>query len=489
MVAGPRRAGRDVLYQTAAKASFVVGGYAVHLGLGRYLGPVAYGTIGIVLSVTGIMRIFVMNGVRQAVSRLTAVSDVPTAGLIRHKALQAQAILVTAVTSIYLALVSPIGRWLGDETLVPYLRLAALFIPLAGFYVVYLSSLNGLREFGKQASVIISYSVVRVLGSLGLVLLGFHLYGAVIGLLLAPLVALTTGWLFARHLGARQNGKPLTGSQTADLIRFAVPMLLYAVGTSILLNLDLFLVKRLLLNETAAGLYSAGMALSQGLYYMAQVFVEILFPTVGAISSRLGRDETAAYVRRWLRLVIMAILAGAMLLSSGAREVIGWTYASGYSDVAGPLGWLSWGMGFYALFVILTNIIAALGSPWAATGLALGLVPVSALLNAYLIPRLDLTGAAMATTATLLLGTFGGWLWLSTLLHRPLDGLTLLRVGVAALLGSGAASLSGPDSHVLGRWSLSVLVYFSVLILSKELTQHDWTMIKALLRPHKPRRI
>ena len=485
MVDEPRRAGRDVAYQAAAKASFVAGGYAVHLGLGRYLGPAAYGTVGIVLSVTGILRIFVMNGVRQAVSRLTAMSDVPAASEIRRQALQAQAIFVTVVTLIYLALVGSISQWLGDETLTPYLRIAALFIPLAGSYVVYLSSLNGLREFGRQATVIILYNVVRVLGSLGLVLLGFHVYGAVAGLLLAPLVALIAGWLLSRDLDRkadrRQGHVALDSSQITDLIRFGTPVLLYAVGTSVLLNLDLFLVKRMLFTETAAGVYAAGMALSQGLYYMAQVFVEILFPSVSAISSRLGRKEVAAYIRRWLRWVIIVLFWGAMMLSSGAREVIRWTYARGYHEAVRPLTWLSWGMCFYALFVILTNIIIALGKPWGATALALSLVPLSVTLNAFLIPRFNLTGAAVATTGTLLLGTVGAFLRLSTLVGHPLEVLTLVRIATATLVAGAFSILSSPYSNTLGQWLVSTLAYFFVLVVSRELTPSDWFAVKRQL--------
>jgi len=493
MVNESRRAGRNVLYQTAAKASFVAGGYAVHLGMGKYLGPVAYGTIGIVLSITGILRILVMNGIRQAVSRLTAVSEVSAASEIRRKALQAQVIFVTVVTLIYLALVGPLSQWLGDETLVPYLRLAALFIPLAGFYVIYLSSLNGLREFGRQAGIIILYNVMRVLGSLGLVLLGLHIYGAVIGLLLAPFAALVAGWLVTRDLDKKRNRKQyppvFDDSQTTTLVRFGVPMLFYAVGTSILLNLSLFLVKRILSDAAATGVYAAAMALSQSLYYMAQVFVEILFPSVGAISSRLDRREVVAYIRRWLRFAVMTLFLGAMMLSAGAREIIEWTYANRYSEAAGPLAWLSWGMCFYALFVILTNIIAALGKPWAAFALALGLVPLSAVLNVYLIPKFNLTGAAIATTGTLLVGTVGAFLWLSTFAGHPLDILTLVRIGLATLLAGTLTTLSGLYSNVLGQWVVATLVYFSVLIVSRELTQSDWAAIKnSFLPTHLERR-
>ncbi len=487
---GPRRAGRDVLYQAIAKASFVAGGYAVHLGLGRYLGPVAYGTIGIVLSVTGVLRIFVMNGTRQAVSRLTAVSAVSAASDIRSKALQVQALFVTVVTLVYLALVGPLARWLGDETLVPYLRLAALFIPLAGFYVVYLSSLNGLREFGKQATVIILYNIVRVSGSLGLVLLGFHLYGAVIGLLLAPLVALIAGWglcgVWRKERDGRQGHGVADGSQIAGLIRFGIPVLLYAVGTSLLLNLDLFLVKRILLDETAAGLYASAMALSQGLYYMAQVFVEILFPSVSAISSRF-QGEITAYIRRWLRFIVMILFLGALVLSSGAGEVIRWTYASGYSEAARPLAWLSWGMCFYALFVILTNIIIALGKPWVATAMALGLVPVSAVMNVCLIPRLGLTGAAAATTGTLLVGVIGALVWLSKLVSRFVDALTLVRIAAATLLASASSLLAGRYGHTIGQWLVSVAVYLAVLVVSRELTASDWSVVKKQILAFKPR--
>jgi stage V sporulation protein B len=481
-----------MLYQTAAKASFVAGGYAVHLGMGKHLGPAAYGTIGIILSITNILRILIMNGMRQAVSRLTAVSEVSAASEIRHKALQAQSVFVTVVTLIYLALVSPLSQWLGDETLVPYLRLAALFIPLAGFYVIYLSSLNGLREFDKQAGIIILYNVVRVLGSLGLVLLGFHVYGAVIGLLLAPLAALVAGWLVTRDLDTkrtrRQHTPVLDNSHTATLVRFGVPMLFYAVGTSVLLNLSLFLVKRTLSGETAAGIYAAAMALSQSLYYMAQVFVEILFPSVGAISSRLDRKEVVNYIRRWLRLATMALFLGSMLLSTGAYEIVKWTYDTNYTAAAGPLAWLSWGMCFYALFVILTNIIAALGKPWVAFALTLGLVPLSAVLNAYLIPEFNLTGAAMATTGILLMGTVGAFLWLSASTGHPLDILTLVRICLATLLAETLVTSSDLQNNLLRQWGIAIPVYFSALIVSGELTQNDWAAIKKQFSAYTPGR-
>jgi O-antigen/teichoic acid export membrane protein len=315
----------------------------------------------------------------------------------------------------------------------------------------------------------------------------------VLGLLLAPFVALIAGWLISRELDTRHTGQQdrlvVNSSHTTDLIRFGAPMLLYAVGMSILLNLDLFLVKRILSNEAAAGVYAAAMALSQALYYMAQVAVEILFPSVGAILSQSSIEETAAYVRRWLRLVIIALVLGAVVLSSGAHEVIGWTYADGYGATTEPLRWLSWGMCFYALFVILTNIMAALGRPWAAVGLTVGLVPVSAALNVYLIPRFDLTGAAVATTGTLLAGMVGAWLWLATLLDRPLSVMTWMRIGLAAVLAGTSAILSGPGTHVLVRWLLSILVYFSVLTISQEITRNDLLTVRKLLRVPAPREI
>jgi stage V sporulation protein B len=491
MAGETRRVSKGFLYQAAAKASFVVAGYAVHLGLGRYLGPAAYGTISIILSVTGILRIFVMDGVRQAVSRFTAVNDAALSSAIRRKALLAQATFVTGVTLIYLVLLGPLSRWLGDTTLIPYLRLASLFIPLAGFYVVYISSLNGLREFGRQAAIMILYNVVRVVGTLGLVLLGFHIYGAVVGLLLAPLVALMAGWLICRSMEAKQSRQQRSAlafdsPQTTDLMRFGLPMLFYAIGSSMLLNLDLFFVKRILPSETAPGIYSAGMALSQSLYYMAQVFVEILFPSVGALSSRSSKEETAAHIRRWLRLVILVLFLGAMLLSSSAGEVITLTYSRNYVEVTKPLAWLSWGMCFYALFIILTNIIAALGKPWGATILAIGPVPLSVLLNITLIPRFGLVGAAMATTGTALVSTVVALLWLSTLVGRPLDVLTLVRTAMAVLFSGGVSVLCGPYINVFGRWILSVLVYIFTLVVLREITHSDWASLRRLVFAHRP---
>jgi stage V sporulation protein B len=480
------RAHRGFLYQLAAKGSFVAAGYAVHVGLGRLLGPATYGIIGIILSVTGVLRILVMNGVRQAVSRLTATNSVAAAGDIRRKALQAQAVFVILVTLAYLGSVDLLSQWLGDSTLAPYLRIASLFIPLAGFYVIYISSLNGLRAFGKQALVIILYNVVRVIGSLSLVWIGFRLYGAVSGLLLAPLTALIVGWLACRNPvkppDLEMDQIPFRGnSYLKDMFLFGVPMLFYAVGTSVLLNLDLFFVKRIVPDDAATGLYTAAMALSQSLFYVAQVFVEILFPSIGAISSRTGIEETTRYIRRWLRYAILLLFLGALMLSTSAREIIE-LYSGSYTSVALPLACLSWGMCFYALFIVITNVTAALGKPWVAAIFSIAFVPLSALLNSVLIPRLGLLGAAVATSSTMLIGTVSTMLWFFLFIGQsPIKTLTLVRVIATSLMLGIPLALFGSRLPLASRLLITGLAYLFVLIILGEINKNDWLNLRKIL--------
>jgi O-antigen/teichoic acid export membrane protein len=59
---------RGTLYRIAAQAAFVASGYAIHIGLGRLLGPSEYGIYAVVISLMTMVNLVLVTGMLQVVS-------------------------------------------------------------------------------------------------------------------------------------------------------------------------------------------------------------------------------------------------------------------------------------------------------------------------------------------------------------------------------------------------------------------------------------
>lgn len=68
----------------AAQAAFVASGYAIHIGLGRLLGPAEYGTYAVVISLMTMVNLILTTGIPQAVAKYVAYDD-GSAGQVRAK--------------------------------------------------------------------------------------------------------------------------------------------------------------------------------------------------------------------------------------------------------------------------------------------------------------------------------------------------------------------------------------------------------------------
>lgn len=65
----------SALFLVAANAIFMAAGYGIHFYLGRTMGPVSYGSFGVVLGLMNTAVVLFTNGVPQAISRRLALSD------------------------------------------------------------------------------------------------------------------------------------------------------------------------------------------------------------------------------------------------------------------------------------------------------------------------------------------------------------------------------------------------------------------------------
>jgi peptidoglycan biosynthesis protein MviN/MurJ (putative lipid II flippase) len=118
---------------------------------------------------------------------------------------------------------------------------------------------------------------------------------------------------------------------------------------------------------------------------------------------------------------------------------------------------VAFGMLSFAVITVLTTVISSGGRPWVSVVLVAATLAVDVALNLFLIPRLGLAGAALATTVAMTLGAAACAVWVRSRYGAVVRGLTLLRIAAAAgaVYALSALVHSGEWAAALGAGALA----------------------------------
>ena len=475
--------GRGTFYLMVAEATFVLSGWAIHVGAGRILGDAQYGIFVLLLSLLTHYRIFLATGVNRAVSKYIS-EDPSLLKAVERQALKLQVVLGLALCAAVLLLAPVLARLWQKPELTSYIRLTGLFFPAFGVYSVYRGSLNGLKLFGKEALVENVYSLLKAAGFFALIyLFRDRVAGAVIGYLLAIAGAIVLARI---SLPAAEAGKPRT-FPVMKIVAFAFPVLLLSFGNSLLQSLDLYFIQALLpAAETAraTSYYGCAQQFAKIPYLLLYALSLTLFPNISETTAAAGREEaTARTIRKALRAGILIALPLACLISAQAPGLIRLVYGKSFLAGADSLSLLIFGQIFLSFLIVLSTIVTAGGFPWLSFSLVALTVALSAGANYLLVPRYGILGAAAATTIACGLGMTGAAIAVRKRFGALLRPLSAIRIVLAsALLYAAARALSPSGWIVLPVFAGLFILYLLVLIAVREIDGDDRKMLLSLVR-------
>ena len=190
---------KGTLYFMSAQAAIMISGYVVHAAVGRLLGPADYSIFGIIISIMTLINILFTTGIPQASSRFIAMAEENINQIIKIS-IKLQIIFSIIIFFIYFISSQTIADILGDPELSKYIRISTFAIPIYAIYSIYGGFLNGLRLYGKQALAIIIQSITKVICVIGFILLGYAIYGAIVGYILGTSMGMIVGWLYIRDI-------------------------------------------------------------------------------------------------------------------------------------------------------------------------------------------------------------------------------------------------------------------------------------------------
>lgn len=327
--------------------------YIYHLVIGRALGPEGYGVLASLYSILYMVSIVPISSSLSIVKFISAAKNEKEQSIIYHS-------VKTIITKIALVggaiiiILSPIiANFLHISSLINVLLVAPIFV-LSLMMLVNQSTSQGRLKFMGMVLPNITMSIVKLVLGIGLVLLGFSVFGAMVGVVVGAIVA----FLISRPFVASLQ-KPV--KKTFDLssfFRYSGPVFLQAIAFTSIMSTDVILVRHFF-SEFDAGLYAAVSTLGRIIYFAAQPVTGAMFPVV---SKRVAAGEP--YLKVFIGALGITVVIAFFVLTLYAflpKLAITVLYGQKYASAAGHLLWMGSFYTIYTIAYFITNFFLSRG--------------------------------------------------------------------------------------------------------------------------------
>jgi len=277
--------------------------YIYHLILGRLLGPDSYGELVATISLIGLIMSLVSFFGLVIVKFVSSSDKKDTPAILEW--FNNKVIKVSLGVSVVILLIS---SFLGDYIHIGK-NISLLFAPILFFSMiifVYKSLLQGVVKF-KETVIIGNIELLgRLAFGLALYYLGFGVFGAILGMLLAEVVALVLSRFFLRDIGFVKS--EVKNFNFQKVFSYALPVFVVSVSFTSLLTSDLVLVKHFFSSHDA-GIYGSISNLGKVIFYGTAPIGAVMFPLIAKKKSTNGK-----FLNIFLLSVFLVFLIGAFIL-------------------------------------------------------------------------------------------------------------------------------------------------------------------------------
>ncbi len=180
--------------------------------------------------------------------------------------------------------------------------------------------------------------------------------------------------------------------------KFALPCYLGNLTQFLNYRLDLFILSALA-GYAAVGRYTLAVSLGQLVWLLSSSAASVLLPKVAG-GQEQDSATTIANTNRVNRLVLWTSFCSALGLGIVASQAIPLLYGEPFRPSFAALVWILPGIVAFSTVNILAAYIAGIGKPRLNLIVAIAALVVTVSLDFYLIPKMDIAGAALASTAS-----------------------------------------------------------------------------------------
>lgn len=477
---------RGALLLIGSQAIAIFVGFAIHVGLTRFLSPEFYGLYAVTISVLMWGELVIAGIIGTAFPKALSEGSISPKEIWRW-VWKGYLPLWLGIWLVFSAASWGIASLLRDERLILLLLMAALELPFFGIYIAGRSLLQGLMAYGWMSVLSSLWALLRLFIIFAFVLTTKSVLGAMAGNSLAVAITafLAIGILRPfTDLAKTSPSNQLSNSHSAPrtlislLVGVGLPTLIVSLLDQILLVLDLWLLKRMAAPEFS-GFYGAARFFTFALLMLAYGLYGAWFPAMCHELGKGERERAKALLKESMRVLILGLLPFTVIVWVTAKPLSVLLFSSSFEPTSEPMRWLVIAISLFTFMGFMRGALIADNEFRLPVILALVTTLLDFLLCYLLIPRYGMLGAAWATTVTSAVGLVAMWFFTAIRFGDFAPIVTLVRVIVASfVLWLIAVFWSASGLMLLVQYLLLVAVYVLMLILLGEVKSSDWQVLK-----------
>ena len=386
------------------------GGFIYRFILSRLLTTTGYGIVGLTLPFQNIFIIGASGGIPPAIAKYVAqykaVDDKQMVHQIIITGIKLM-VFMSIIASLLMLLISEpiaIGIWHKPEALLP-IRLVSVIIPFS----VIVGAIRGVFQgFYNMQDIFYSKLIEQlftiICASL-LVIVGWYAAGAVLGTALGFLISLLGSYYLykvnIKNTYLNASFKKISFKDElkvmVQIFKFSIPVVISGIAEIFLYDTGTFFIG-MFLPAFFAGFYTNASAIARIPLILANSVSVSVLPATSEADSLKDKELLRMYIHQSYRYTAVTSLPSSAFIMVYALPVMILLFGGEYAKGSEALWILVGGMLFFSLYLIASSMCQGLGKPtFPMISLIVGAI-INAVLSFILIPLLDITGAAIATT-------------------------------------------------------------------------------------------
>jgi len=415
-----RKFALDISWVFFSQIITLVIGFLLNVILGRFLAATSFGLFTMMFTIYTIASLVAGIGIPPAIVKYVAEFK-------ENKEKLNIFVSCGVVNSVFFGVIiglilflfsSPLADIFNMPELADLIKIVAFALPFLSVNNTLLSSLNGLREMKSYSFLIIVRSVLLISFVILLIYMGLGVKGAALALLLAEVGALFLLVFLSRNLFSFITQDYL--KTTRELVKFGSRLFLASAIYLVNTRVDMLLVGYFLTDKDV-GIYAMAVAFTN-VFFMVPVSVsKITYPMMSENYGKKLHQANEILMNKMMKysLLILSILG--ILIIFFAQDIIIFLLGSEFLPVVIPLTILIIALIFFGPLSSTGSAFSAASRPDIAFKINLMRLVPNVALDVLLIPKLGITGAAIATAISMFIGGIIGIHLRYTILRVRMD--------------------------------------------------------------------
>lgn len=449
-------------------------GFFLILYTARYLGPEKFGTLSLALAITGIFSIFTDLGLSTITVRDIACNKKLTEKYAGN--ILALKIVLSLITFGIIVIIINLIGYSQDVNFIIYLMMISVILNSFWLFLSSIFQAHEKMEFQSLASILNTLilfilTLIAIYYSLDIVMF------AVI-YIISNLITLIYMILIYSRIFKFPKLK-IDKDFWKLIIIVALPLSVASLFNTIGFRVDSVLLS-IIKGNTAVGFYTAPYRLMEALLFVPAVFTSAIYPALSKFHISSNESLIKSYEKsfKYLFIISLPVAVGTTIL---ANELIMTIYGSEYTSSIIALQILIWGIPFMFLSYFSGTLLTAINKQnllFKITGISMAL---NIILNLIFIPFFSYVASSVITVMTSILAFTLNFYFISRVISKINVQKLVLKPILASLI-MGLFILIFRNINVLLLIIISIVVYFTVLILLKTFTDEDMKLFKKIFK-------